>query len=110
MSGPLNLFSPPLPPPPPSEAYHERNLSAFDVESTRLLEMTADLDALLATDPYWLAGTWTRAARAWGTTDAERANLEFNSRRQITLWGVDTSGLQGYAYKTWAGLVKEVCT
>eukprot|EP00708_Paratrimastix_pyriformis_P002221 GAFH01000963.1.p2 GENE.GAFH01000963.1~~GAFH01000963.1.p2 ORF type:complete len:409 (+),score=133.37 GAFH01000963.1:951-2177(+) len=87
-------------------AYEARNLAAFDAAASTFQGMLADMDALLASDRYWLAGTWTNASRAWGASPAEQDLMEYNARRQITLWGVDSSGLSGYAYKSWAGLVK----
>ncbi|KAJ4461316.1 putative lysosomal alpha-N-acetyl glucosaminidase [Paratrimastix pyriformis] len=121
-------------------AYEARNLAAFDAAASTFQVcpawgmqtsidrpsaggaglaqgMLADMDALLASDRYWLAGTWTNASRAWGASPAEQDLMEYNARRQITLWGVDvclthgwcrlpSSGLSGYAYKSWAGLVK----
>ena len=46
-----------------------------------------DLDELLATNDEFLLGKWLEDAKRWGATDSERAKLEWNARRILTLWG-----------------------
>ena len=50
-----------------------------------------------------MLGTWIEDAKRWGQTDAERARLEWNARRVLTLWG--TSALRDYAWKEWSGML-----
>ncbi|KAH9919962.1 alpha-N-acetylglucosaminidase [Epithele typhae] len=70
-----------------------------------LLDLLADLDALLYTDENFLLSTWIADARAWAGRDAAyAAYLEYNARNQITLWGPDGE-IDDYASKAWAGLV-----
>ena len=53
----------------------------------------------------FLLGNWLEDAKRWGDTDAQRANLEWNARNQITLWGARDSYLRDYASKEWSGLL-----
>jgi alpha-N-acetylglucosaminidase len=71
------------------------------------VELVNDVDALLATRREFLLGRWISAASAWGTTDAERAVLEYNARLQITLWGQPHGMLRDYARKEWSGLLRD---
>merc|ERR1712137_941325 len=80
----------------------------FDDSSQKILDLAADLDALLATDRHFLLGRWIRDARSWGATASESDWLEWNARVQITLWGTvagNGARIANYAEKQWAGLV-----
>lgn len=80
----------------------------FDDSSQKILDLAADLDALLATDSHFLLGRWIRDARSWGATTSESDWLEWNARVQITLWGTRAGNgarIANYAEKQWAGLV-----
>lgn len=68
--------------------------------------LITDLDALLATNPNFLLGTWTTAARAWAANSAEASQLQFNALNQITLWG-DSGEINDYAAKQWSPLVAD---
>ena len=46
-----------------------------------------DYDALLSTDTNFMLGRWQKWALSWGDDDATKANLEYNARNQLTLWG-----------------------
>ena len=78
----------------------------FDTYRTLLVELIHDLDAVLATHPAFLLGRWLEAAKAWGTDDAERAHMEWNARRLITLWGRHDGSLFDYSCRHWSGLVR----
>lgn len=71
----------------------------------RWLELTRDMDELLATRPEFLLGTWLADAKRWATNDRERRLYEWNARIQITLWGPKDSPLHDYAHKQWSGLL-----
>ena len=68
------------------------------------LQLIRDLDELLATNDEFLLGSWLEDAKRWGATDAERAKLEWNARRILTLWGTGAA-LRDYAWKEWSGLL-----
>jgi alpha-N-acetylglucosaminidase len=67
-------------------------------------QITRDMDRLLATRKEFLLGRWLADARRWGDTDEERAKMEWNARRVITMWGA-TKRLNNYARKEWSGLL-----
>lgn len=66
------------------------------------LKLLDDLDLLLSTRPEFRLSRWTDAARAWGTTPAEKRQFDQNARLQITVWG--NKYLYDYAAKEWSGL------
>ncbi|ACQ78567.1 Alpha-N-acetylglucosaminidase [Beutenbergia cavernae DSM 12333] len=65
----------------------------------------ADLDAVAATQPDRLLGTWLAAAQRWADDDGERRVLLRDARRQLTVWGEQTSGLHDYSGRHWSGLL-----
>lgn len=87
-------------------AWSGGDAGAFDTYRTLLVELIHDLDAVLATHPAFLLGRWLEAAKAWGTNDAERAHMEWNARRLITLWGRHDGSLFDYSCRHWSGLVR----
>ncbi len=81
-----------------------RDAAAFRQASGEFLQLIRDLDELLATSDQFLLGGWLEDAKRWGATDAERAKLEWNARRVLTLWGTGAA-LRDYAWKEWSGLL-----
>ena len=61
------------------------------------------MDELLATRAEFLLGSNLEDAKRWGKTDEEKAILEWNARRVITLWG--TTRINDYARKEWSGMI-----
>jgi alpha-N-acetylglucosaminidase len=72
--------------------------------AAEFLQLIGDLDELLATSDQFLLGKWLEDAKRWGATEGERAKLEWNARRVLTLWGQGTH-LRDYAWKEWSGLL-----
>ncbi len=87
-------------------AYRSGDRKALAAAGQRMLDLSDDLDELLATRRELLLGRWLRDARRWATSDAERVLYEWNARTQITLWGPQDSMLHEYAAKQWAGLMR----
>lgn len=85
-------------------AYREGNREALTQAAAAFLELLRDLDELLGSNEHFLLGRWLEDAKRWGATEAERAKLEWNARRVITLWGEGTA-LRDYAWKEWSGLI-----
>jgi alpha-N-acetylglucosaminidase len=85
-------------------AFEAKDKSAFRLASGNFLQLIRDLDELLATSDDFLLGKWIEDARRWGATEEERARLEWNARRILTLWGTGAS-LRDYAWKEWSGLL-----
>lgn len=87
-----------------ARAYEAKDRERFKKSNERFLELLTDLDELLATREEFLLGRWIEDARSWGETDAERARLEWNARRVLTLWG-SGHAIRDYARKQWSGMV-----
>ncbi|UCD52494.1 MAG: alpha-N-acetylglucosaminidase [Phycisphaerales bacterium] len=85
-------------------AFHERDLAAFEQVSQRFLDLLRNIDALLATREDFLLGRWLEDAKRWGATEAEKARMEWNARRVLTLWG-ETPVIDDYAHKEWSGMI-----
>eukprot|EP00041_Stephanoeca_diplocostata_P026908 m.733684 g.733684 ORF g.733684 m.733684 type:complete len:846 (+) comp23074_c0_seq1:615-3152(+) len=72
-----------------------------------LLDVTADVDAMLATDPGggFLLGAWLKRSRDVSTWDGSNGALadfyEWNSRLQISTWA------GGYSRREWSGMVNQ---
>ena len=71
-----------------------------------LLDLIADLDALLSTNVHFrLDSHWLDPAQSWSHGDPTyAAYLDYNARNQITLWGPDGE-INDYASKQWSGIV-----
>ncbi len=93
-----------------SQAYNDKNVALFKETSTRFLELLLAQDKLLQTRPEFMLGTWVNQARKIGNTEEEKNLYEWNARTQITTWGNRASApiLYNYAYKEWAGILKDV--
>ena len=67
-------------------AYQAKDAAAYRQASAEFLQLLRDLDELLATRDEFLLGSWLEDATRWGATDAQRATLQWNARRILTLW------------------------
>jgi alpha-N-acetylglucosaminidase len=85
-------------------AYNAKDAAAYRKSSQEFLQLIGDVDELMATNDEFLLGRWLEDAKRWGQTDAERARLEWNARRILTLWG-KTPELNDYAWKEWSGML-----
>ena len=85
-------------------AYRAGDRGALGGAIGGFMAVLRDMDELLATNEHFLLGRWLEDAKRWGATDMERAKVEWNARRVLTLWGNGTS-LRDYAWKEWSGLV-----
>jgi alpha-N-acetylglucosaminidase len=80
------------------------SLDQFQRLGAALLELIADINTILATDPNYLLGPWIESALSWAATPDQIPHYQFNARNQITLWGPDGQ-ISDYATKHWAGLL-----
>ena len=85
-------------------AFQKKDQATFTQASAEFLQRLHDVDELLATNDEFLLGKWLEDAKRWGETDAERATLEWNARRILTLWGPG-EGISNYASKNWSGML-----
>jgi alpha-N-acetylglucosaminidase len=85
-------------------AFEKRDMNGFEWASKCFLDLLRDIDTLLATREDFLLGRWLEDAKRWGATDAEKARLQWNARRVLTLWG-ETPVIDDYAHKEWSGMI-----
>ncbi|TWP45596.1 alpha-N-acetylglucosaminidase [Lentzea tibetensis] len=89
-----------------ADAYGAKDLAALDTTTDEYLAYMTRTDELLGTQRDWLLGTWLTSARAWGSTDAEKAVLERDARGIITIWSERACGvLRDYANRDWEGMI-----
>jgi len=86
------------------EAWRLRDRQKLHQASEQFLDLVRDVDRLLATRPEYQLGRWLEDARRWGKTPAEKAKLEWNARRVITMWG-DTTAIRDYSRREWSGML-----
>jgi len=90
-------------------AFEARDLPVFRQLAAQWLDEMRLSERLLATHRGFMLGAWLAQARAWGKDEAERAQLEYDARSILTVWGprkaADDNGLRDYANREWAGLV-----
>ncbi len=88
-------------------AYQNKDLNAFEKNSTGFLQLIRDMDNLLATRNDFMLGPWVENARRWGHNEKEKALYERNAKDLITLWGDEHSPLHEYACRQWSGLLND---
>jgi alpha-N-acetylglucosaminidase len=89
-------------------AFNAKDLSAFDQQATRFLQLIDVTDTLLNTDPFFRLSTWQQQALRAGNTKAEKDNNLLNLMMLITYWGENVTmedNLHEYAYKEWSGFM-----
>lgn len=93
-----------------TKAYRAKDIVTFKSLSQQFLDLLLAQDRLLNTRSEFMLGKWVNQARKIGNTDAEKDLYEWNARTQITVWGNRASSgmLHNYAYKEWAGILKDV--
>ncbi|MGP4005115.1 alpha-N-acetylglucosaminidase [Streptomyces sp. 4N124] len=89
-------------------AYEAKDLARFATLTRTWLNWMRLMDEVLATSEQHLLGRWLADARSWGSTRAEKDQLEYDARSILTTWGGRASseeGLHDYANREWSGLV-----
>ncbi len=90
------------------KAIESKNIELFDETVNNFLNLFEDLDKLLSTDKYLSLGTWLESAKAKAVDKKDLELLEWNARRQITLWSSpEIDEFHDYANKQWGGLIKD---
>ncbi len=87
------------------EDFQEGRVDELKEDGAYLLGIIDDLDALLATDSYFLLGKWLESAKAFGDTPEEKAYYERDARLLITTWGARGNGLIDYAARSLSGML-----
>lgn len=88
------------------KTYDKKDLPAMKQLSKELTAIINDLDKVVGTQPAFLTGKWIKDARAWGKDPMEKLYYEKNARNIITTWSDKNMGLNDYACRTWAGMVR----
>jgi hypothetical protein len=89
-------------------AYAARDRNAFHTLTTQWLEQIDTLDAVTATEPSLLLGSWLRAAEVAAQSAPEASQLEFDACCLLLEWGPASSrgsGVHDYANREWNGLL-----
>jgi alpha-N-acetylglucosaminidase len=87
------------------KGYNAKDADVFQKASDDFLQLMLELDELLGTRKEFLLGKNLEDAKRWGTTPEEKAILEWNARRVLTLWGQGRA-IDDYARKEWSGMIK----
>jgi alpha-N-acetylglucosaminidase len=89
-------------------AYEAKDRPRFDALTQCWLGLMDLQDELLASDRFFLLGTWLAQIPPWAASPGERARLELDARSLLTVWGdrqaSEAGGLHDYGNKDWAGL------
>ena len=88
-------------------AYHRNDTVAAAAVAKEALAIIDDYDLLLSSDVNFMLGRWLAWADSddWGQSPSSKAQLAFNARNILTLWG-PTGQINDYAKKEWGGLVR----
>lgn len=90
-----------------SEAFKNRDLSAFKEQNRKFLELLDDMDRLLSLREEFKLENWIESARCWGDDSAEKDYMEYCAGLLITLWGYEQDPhIFDYAWREWAGLIQ----
>lgn len=87
------------------KAYKAGGAAKVDELCSLMLQILDDVDRLVSADSYFLLGKWIGDARALGCDAVEADYYERDARNIITTWGGRGQKLNGYANRTYAGLV-----
>lgn len=92
------------------EAHAKNDIQGVKEKSREFLTLLLAQDKLLNTEPNFMVGNWVNQARKIGHTLQEKNLNDWNARTLITVWGNRESAfmLHNYAYKEWAGVLKDV--
>ena len=92
-------------------AYDAKDRSRFETLTQRWLQLMDLQDQLLATNRFFLVGSWLSQVQPWAATPEERARLDYDARSLLTTWGdrkaSEGASLHDYGNKDWAGLTHD---
>jgi alpha-N-acetylglucosaminidase len=90
-----------------TEAYKNKDVNKMKEYGLAMLELIADIDELLASNPNTLVGKWISDAKAFARNDSEKKYYEQDARKIISVWGEKGHDLNDYANRSIAGLMKD---
>jgi alpha-N-acetylglucosaminidase len=92
-------------------AYDGKDRPRFEALTQRWLQRMDLQDQLLATNQYFLVGTWLAHVQPWASTPEESTRLDYDARSLLTTWGdrkaSEGASLHDYGNKDWAGLTRD---
>ncbi|MGN0492140.1 MAG: alpha-N-acetylglucosaminidase [Acutalibacteraceae bacterium] len=91
------------------KAFEKKNTDDLNTAAEEMFLLIRLEEELVANREDLLLGNYLKAAKALGSTEAEKQKLEFSARTQITLWG-DKSGaefLRDYCQREWHGMLSD---
>lgn len=88
-------------------AFYERDEAKIKELGASMLQLMYDIDRLLAANANTLLGEWLEDAKSMGENKNEQDYYEANARRIITTWGGEGRGLNDYANRSIAGLMRD---
>lgn len=91
-------------------AIERGDLATLERLGGEYLATCLDQDALLATRKEFMVGNWIAQARKNGVDDREKALMELNARRLITVWGTEEASgtLHDYSHREWSGILRDL--
>ncbi len=84
-------------------AFQNKDLQAFDLHSSRFLNLLIDVNGLLETRTEFSFDRWVSEARSWGITPEEKQLYEYNATLLVTQWGADK--IFDYSWREWSSLI-----
>jgi alpha-N-acetylglucosaminidase len=90
-----------------TEAYKIHDVNKMKEYGSAMLELIADIDELLASNPNTLVGKWISDAKSFAKNDSEKKYYEQDARKIISVWGEQGHDLNDYANRSIAGLMKD---
>ncbi len=88
-------------------AYRKKDAKLMRGYATKIQELFADIDQLLASNQNFLVGKWIADAKSMTTEAVETKYYEKDARKIITVWGEKGRDLNDYANRSIAGLMKD---
>lgn len=88
-------------------AYHKKDAPQMRNYASKIEQLFADIDKLLASNRNFLVGKWIADAKSMTTNAVEANYYEKDARKIITVWGEKGRDLNDYANRSIAGLMKD---
>ncbi|GLQ96734.1 alpha-N-acetylglucosaminidase [Dyella mobilis] len=92
-------------------AYEGKDRTGFEALTRRWLQLMDLQDQLLASNRFFLVGSWLARVDSWASTPEEGTRLAYDARSLLTTWGdrkaSEDGGLHDYGNKDWAGLTRD---
>ena len=87
------------------EVYNAKDLNLFNYYTSLFLDLTSDVDKIIATQPEYSFDKWIEASHQFAAPDAPESYFEKNAKVLLTTWGQKDSRLNNYAARDFSGLI-----